>query len=198
MRSFAQTYRLVQRCRQQCKAASGLRRRISCCIYGRAIFVSHGWLWKWQSNLLRGFGQCSMSSVAVRWPGCGIGEGATTRLLLGWTLKCGCRLRTDKNALMNTSKDAPKPRKNAKQSAEQCELLNQLAAWSCGMILATGAKGPGFNSQNSPLRCCVARLRTCILVDWQASSYGQPRRAANIPHRMRAYKLTQHPHSDNV
>ena len=26
----------------------------------------------------------------------------------------------------------------------------QLAVWSSGMILASGARGPGFNSQNSP------------------------------------------------
>ena len=26
-----------------------------------------------------------------------------------------------------------------------------LAVWSSGMILASGARGPGFNSQNSPL-----------------------------------------------
>ena len=25
-----------------------------------------------------------------------------------------------------------------------------LAVWSSGMILASGARGPGFNSQNSP------------------------------------------------
>ena len=30
--------------------------------------------------------------------------------------------------------------------------LLQLAVWSSGMILASGARGPGFNSQNSPLR----------------------------------------------
>ena len=27
----------------------------------------------------------------------------------------------------------------------------QVAVWSSGMILASGARGPGFNSQNSPL-----------------------------------------------
>ena len=26
-----------------------------------------------------------------------------------------------------------------------------LAVWSCGMILASSARGPGFNAQNSPL-----------------------------------------------
>ena len=33
------------------------------------------------------------------------------------------------------------------------EQLNQLAVWSSGMILASGARGPGFNSQNGP---CLA------------------------------------------
>ena len=30
--------------------------------------------------------------------------------------------------------------------------LSQLAVWSSGMILAQGARGPGLNSQNSPMR----------------------------------------------
>ena len=30
----------------------------------------------------------------------------------------------------------------------------RLAVWSSGMILASGARGPGFNSQNSPFHNC--------------------------------------------
>ena len=33
---------------------------------------------------------------------------------------------------------------------EQCDADLQLAAWSSGMILASGARGPGFNSRSSP------------------------------------------------
>ncbi len=32
------------------------------------------------------------------------------------------------------------------------------AAWSSGMILASGARGPGFNSRSSPFCSCA---RTC-------------------------------------
>ena len=106
----------------------------------------------------------NVSNVAVRWLGCGIGESVVPKLLLGWTLSNGCGLSPDKFLLAYTNKDPQKRRKNAKQSDQQCELLHQLAVWSSGMILASGARGPGFNSQNSPLRCCVAWLRDRTLV----------------------------------
>ena len=32
----------------------------------------------------------------------------------------------------------------------------QLAAWSSGMILASGARGPGFNSRSSPFSFALA------------------------------------------
>ena len=39
-----------------------------------------------------------------------------------------------------------------------------MAVWSSGMILAQGARGPGFNSQNSPLcqRFAIAKLLTIL------------------------------------
>ncbi len=39
----------------------------------------------------------------------------------------------------------------------------QLAVWSSGMILAQGARGPGFNSQNSPLASLLTTLRSRTL-----------------------------------
>jgi hypothetical protein len=52
-----------------------------------------------------------------------------------------------------------------------------LAAWSSGMILAQGARGPGFNSQSSPVsvQMCVARFHvhkvetSCFLSFWTVS-----------------------------
>ena len=35
----------------------------------------------------------------------------------------------------------------------------QLAAWSGGMIVALGVRGPGINSQSSPVHTCVTSLR---------------------------------------
>ena len=35
-----------------------------------------------------------------------------------------------------------------------CSLASHLAAWSSGMILASGARGPGFNSRSSPREAC--------------------------------------------
>ena len=38
-----------------------------------------------------------------------------------------------------------------------------LAVWSSGMILASGARGPGFNSQNSPVAYAAAVLSSIFL-----------------------------------
>ena len=45
----------------------------------------------------------------------------------------------------------------------------QLAVWSSGMILAQGARGPGFNSQNSPLGSLltVLRIQTLFGPQWR-------------------------------
>ena len=42
-----------------------------------------------------------------------------------------------------------------------CQLLApkvyQVAVWSSGMILASGVRGPGLNSQNNPCACCCRK-----------------------------------------
>ena len=42
---------------------------------------------------------------------------------------------------------------------------SQLAAWSSGMILASGARGPGFNSRNGPLVVCERAVCGAICLE---------------------------------
>ena len=39
-----------------------------------------------------------------------------------------------------------------------------LAAWSSGMILGLGPRGPGFNSRSGPLRMRCVRVCVCVCV----------------------------------
>ena len=63
-----------------------------------------------------------------------------------------------------------------------------LAVWSSGMILASGARGPGFNSQNSPLRRSTrvqqGRRERDVLV--LPTTCGGPRELSNLFRSMRA------------
>ena len=62
------------------------------------------------------------------------------------------------------------PKRGRKECISSCcfeRYSYQLAVWSSGMILASGARGPGFNSHNSPLTADVVSTTSSpwVLVD---------------------------------
>jgi hypothetical protein len=69
----------------------------------------------------------------------------------GGLLRCW---RLGPNPWLRASEQRQQPdasRMQLRSPAKSAHITTSLAAWSSGMILASGARGPGFNSRSSPL-----------------------------------------------
>ena len=65
---------------------------------------------------------------------------------------------------------APLVHNNDKQ--KHCKQHHHKAVWSSGMILASGARGPGFNSRNSPFALVATRSSPCRFLLSQSQTFG--------------------------
>jgi len=137
------------------------------CRAGRAPLSWDLWLSAWTSDLA-GKADKAIGDVAQN-DSCGVRAHALTE----WRLEPPPCLST---GIRNCKLDAPRlPHPSLKKWSRML-----MAAWSSGTILASGARGPGFNSRSSPDRS----------LNWTKPNCASPGTALLLPCR-RCWELRQ-------